>query len=230
ESYPNRDSLKYKELYGLHDAETILRGTLRRPGFCAAWHAFVQLGLTDDSYEVRNLENMTYADFVRAYLPYSEDDLITNFSRYIGTDITSETMERIAWLGLLDEEPIGLTKASPADVLQKLLENKWKAESDDEDMIAMQHLIEYQQGGEKYQTKSSLVVTGKVAGLSGMAKTVGYPMGIAAKLILEDKIAQRGLLIPVHREVYEPILRELIPLGISFVEATDALSPLAQTR
>lgn len=223
ESYPNRDSLKYREMYGLYDAETILRGTLRRPGFCSAWHAFVQLGLTDDSYEVRNLENMTYADFVRAYLPYSEDDLITNFSRYISTDITSETMERISWLGLLDEKPIGLPKGSPADVLQKLLEEKWKAQPTDEDMIVMQHLIEYQLGDEKFQTKSSLVVTGNVAGLSGMAKTVGYPLAIAAKLLLEGKISQRGLLIPVQREIYEPALAELEGMGIRFIEQTTPL-------
>lgn len=228
ESYPNRDSLKYQSMYGLYDAETILRGTLRRPGFCAAWNAFVQLGLTDDSYEVRNLENMTYADFVRAYLPYSEDDLITNFSRYIGVDITSELMERITWLGLLDEKSIGLSKASPADVLQKLLEEKWKTQPDDEDMIVMQHLIEHQQGDEKYLTKSSLVVTGKVNGLSGMAKTVGYPLGIAAKLILNNKISQRGLLIPIHREIYEPVLAELETSDISFLETTDSLSPALQ--
>ena len=225
EAYPNRDSLKYRTMYGLYDAETILRGTLRRPGFCAAWHAFIQLGLTDDSYEVRNLENMTYGDFVRAYLPYSEDDLVTNFSRYIGVDITSELMERISWLGLLDERPIRLTKASPADVLQKLLEEKWHAQPDDEDMIVMQHLIGHQRDEEKYLTKSSLVVTGKLAGLSAMAKTVGYPLGIAAKLILNNKISRKGLLIPVHEEIYQPILAELSTLGISFEETTTSLSP-----
>ncbi|MGD1894987.1 MAG: saccharopine dehydrogenase C-terminal domain-containing protein [Cyclobacteriaceae bacterium] len=228
ESYPNRDSLKYRAMYGLYDAETILRGTLRRPGFCAAWHAFIQLGLTDDSYEVRNLENMTYGDFVRAYLPYSEDDLVTNFSRYIGVDITSELMERITWLGLLNEKPIGLTKASPADVLQKLLEEKWQTQPGDEDMIVMQHLIEHQQGEEKYLTKSSLVVTGKLNGLSAMAKTVGYPLGIAAKLILNGQISRRGLLIPVHQEIYKPILAELNTLGISFEETTDSLFPALQ--
>jgi len=229
EAYPNRDSLKYQTMYGLYNAETILRGTLRRPGFCAAWHAFIQLGLTDDSYEVRNLENMTYGDFVRAYLPYSEDDLVTNFSRYIGVDITSELMERITWLGLLDEKPIGLTKASPADVLQKLLEDKWQTQPNDEDMIVMQHLIEHQRGEEKYFTKSSLVVTGSLNGLSAMAKTVGYPLGIAAKLILSNRISRRGLLIPVHQEIYEPILTELSTLGISFEETTNSLSPVLET-
>ena len=225
ESYPNRDSLKYRELYGIHEAETILRGTLRRPGFCAAWNAFVQLGLTDDSYEVRNLENMTYGDFVRAYLPYSEDNLVTNFSRYIGTDVTSELMERITWLGLLEEKPIGMTKASPADVLQKLLEAKWQTQPQDEDMIVMQHLIEYQLQGENHLSTSSLVVTGQLNHLSGMAKTVGYPLGIAAKLILNNKISQRGLLIPIHQEIYEPILRELESLGVNFQETAYSLTP-----
>ena len=219
ESYPNRDSLQYRELYGLYDAHTILRGTMRRPGFCAAWNAFVQLGLTDDRYPVRNVENMTYADFVRAYLPYSEDNLMTNFSRYIGIDITSETMQRIRWLGLLDETPIGLRDATPADVLQKLLESKWQAEPDDEDMVVMQHQFEYAQEGQTAQHVTSLVVTGQLSGFTAMAKTVGYPLGIAAKLILEDKISQRGLLIPVHREIYQPILKELATLGLRFTES-----------
>ncbi|MGB3589628.1 MAG: saccharopine dehydrogenase C-terminal domain-containing protein [Tunicatimonas sp.] len=226
ESYPNRDSLKYRDLYGIHKAETILRGTLRRPGFCAAWNAFVQLGLTDDSYEVWNLGNMTYADFVRAYLPYSEDDLVTNFSRYIGTDVTSELMERIMWLGLLDEKPIGMKKASPADVLQKLLEEKWQTQLQDEDMIVMQHLIGYQLQGEDHLSTSSLVVTGQLDRLSGMAKTVGYPLGIAAKLILNEQVTRRGLLIPIHREIYEPILQELQKFGVNFQEMAHPLTPV----
>ncbi|MEM8967527.1 MAG: saccharopine dehydrogenase family protein [Bacteroidota bacterium] len=228
ESYPNRDSLKYRELYGIYEAETILRGTLRRPGFCAAWNAFVQLGLTDDSYEVRNLENMTYADFVRAYLPYSEDSLVTNFSRYIGTDVTSELMDRITWLGLLDEKPIGMTKASPADVLQRLLETKWQTLSQDEDMIVMQHLVGHQLNGEDHLTTSSLAVTGQLNHLSGMAKTVGYPLGIATKLILTNQISLTGLAIPVHQEIYQPILKELETLGISFVETAHSLASALQ--
>lgn len=218
ESYPNRDSLQYRKLYGLYDAETILRGTLRRPGFCAAWHTFVQLGLTDDSYQVRNVENMTYADFAKAYLPYSEDDLVTNFCRYVSTDISSEIMQKIRWLGLLEEKPIGLKEASPAQVIQKLLENKWKAQPEDQDMVVMQHQIGYLLHGEHKKLISSLVTIGKVSGLTAMAKTVGYPLGIAAKLILENKISQKGLLIPTLKEIYQPILEELQVMGIRFSE------------
>lgn len=225
ESYPNRDSLKYRELYGLYKAETILRGTLRRPGFCSAWHAFVQLGLTDDSYQVRNVENMTYAEFTRSYLPYSKDDLLTNFSRYIGADISSEVMQRIKWLGILDEKPIGLKKATPAQVMQQLLENKWQARKEDKDMIVMQHQIEYQIRDEHRKITSSLVTIGEIASLSGMAKTVGYPLGIAAKLILQDKIKERGLMIPIHKEIYEPVLDELKHMGISFREEDENLIP-----
>jgi len=226
ESYPNRDSLKYKELYGLHQAATILRGTLRRPGFCSAWHAFVQLGLTDDSYQVRNVENMTYAEFTRSYLPYSKDDLLTNFSRYIGVDISSEVMQRIKWLGILDEKPIGLKKATPAQVMQQLLENKWTAKPTDRDMIVMQHQIEYQVHDELRKLTSSLVTIGEISNLSGMAKTVGYPLGIVAKLILQNKISQRGLMIPVHQEIYEPVLQELSHMNIAFVEQEESLTPV----
>jgi len=226
ESYPNRDSLKYRELYGLYQAETVLRGTLRRPGFCSAWHAFVQLGLTDDSYLVRNVENMTYAEFTRSYLPYSKDDLLTNFSRYIGADISSETMQRIKWLGLFEDKPIGLKHATPAQVMQHLLENKWKASTEDKDMIVMQHQIEYLLEDEHKKITSSLVTIGEIGNFSGMAKTVGYPLGIAAKLVLQNKIQQRGLMIPVHQEIYEPVLTELAQLGITFTEEEETMASL----
>ena len=227
ESYPNRDSLKYRELYGLYGAETILRGTLRRPGFCPSWHAFVQLGLTDDSYPVRNVENMTYAQFTRSYLPYSKDDLLTNFSRYIGVDISSEIIQRIKWLGLFEEKPIGLKKATPAQVMQHLLESKWQASAEDKDMIVMQHQLAYQLEDEEIKITSSLVTEGEIARLSGMAKTVGYPLGIAAKLILQERISQRGLMIPVHAEIYGPVLEELERLGITFIEEEESLTPMA---
>ncbi len=219
ESYPNRDSLQYRDLYGLHEADTILRGTLRRPGYCAAWHTFVQLGLTDDTYPVRNVENMTYADFVKAYLPYSEDDLVTNFCRYVNTDISSEIMQKIRWLGILEDKLIGLKEATPAQVVQKILEEKWKAKPDDKDMVVMQHQIDYRLRGEQKKIISSLVATGEISGLSAMAKTVGYPIGIAAKLILENKITTKGLLIPIHKEIYQPILSELQSMGIRFIES-----------
>ena len=230
ESYPNRDSLQYRELYGLYDAHTIFRGTLRRPGFCSAWHAFVQLGLTDDRYLVRNVENMTYADFVRAYLPYSEDDLKTNFSRYIGADINSEQMQRIRWLGLLDETPIGLKTATPADVIQKLLESKWRAEPGNEDMVVMQHQFEYLLAGEHKRLTTSLVVIGQLSGFTAMAKTVGYPLGIATRLILSDQIGRKGLLIPVHREIYQPILAELPRWNIHFTETEETLATREDQR
>lgn len=224
ESYPNRDSLQYRTLYGLYDAETILRGTLRRPGFCAAWHTFVQLGLTDDSYQVRNVENMTYANFVKAYLPYSEDDLITNFCRYVNTDISSEIMQKIRWLGILEEKPIGLKEATPAQVIQRLLESKWKVQPEDQDMVVMQHQLEYQLHGAHKKLTSSLVTIGQIAGLTAMAKTVGYPLGIAAKLILENKISQKGLLIPTLKEIYQPVLEELQTMGIQFSEQEEDLT------
>lgn len=222
ESYPNRDSLQYRNLYGLYDAETILRSTLRPPGYCAAWHTFVQLGLTDDTYQVHNIENMTYADFLKAFLPYSEDDLSTNFCRYVNTDVSSEIMQKVRWLGIMEESPIGLKQATPAQVMQKLLEEKWKARPEDRDMIVMQHQIEYElQDKHKKKYISSLAVTGEISGLTAMSMTVGYPLGIAAKLILENKISHKGLMIPVHRAIYQPVLKELAQMGIKFKESVE---------
>jgi saccharopine dehydrogenase-like NADP-dependent oxidoreductase len=76
EGYANRDSLKYRSVYGLEDAKTLYRGTLRRVGFSKAWNIFVQLGMTDDSYIMEDSENMSYRDFINAFLPFHPTDSV----------------------------------------------------------------------------------------------------------------------------------------------------------
>lgn len=221
EGYANRDSLSYRELYGLRDIPTMLRGTLRRPGYCAAWNALVQLGLTDDSYPLEGSERMTYRSFVEAFLPpaTSADQSITErISLYINLPADGEVMEKLTWLGLFAETPVALAAATPAQVLEKLLKEKWTLAPGDKDMIVMQHLFEYELKGEKREVSSTLVVTGDDEVHTAMAKTVGLPVGILAKLLLQGKVKQRGVLIPLYPELYEPVLEELKQYGIDFVE------------
>lgn len=217
EGYPNRDSLKYRHAYGLRGLDTIYRGTLRRPGFCDAWHCLVQLGLTDDKEVLEGLNGMTYRDFVNAFLWYDSDMSVELKVRaYLKLDLNSPEFDKLAWLGLFEPIPIGLRRVTAARVLQQRLEEKWVLGPEDKDMIAMLHKIEYELDGKVYREQSSMVTLGSDPVRTAMAKTVGLTTAIGAKLILEGVIRHRGVLIPTAPDVYAPILAELREHGIVF--------------
>jgi saccharopine dehydrogenase-like NADP-dependent oxidoreductase len=181
EGYANRDSLKYREAYGLNDIPTIYRGTFRRPGFCRAWDVFVKLGATDDSYIMEGTENMTHRQFLNSFLAYNITDSVElKLMHYLKIEIDSDIMYKLTWLGMFDETPIGLVNATPAQILQHILEKKWQMEEHDLDMIVMYHLFGYELNGEKRQRESFMVIKGDDKVHTAMAKTVGLPVGIAA--------------------------------------------------
>jgi len=219
EGYANRDSLSYRKIYHLDAIPTMLRGTLRMPGFCKAWNVFVKLGLTDDTYKIEASDKLTYAELLQAYLPKGNQSLKEKLFAFMGSDITEEIWSKIEWLGITGDRKIRLANASPAQLLQDLLEEKWKLEELDKDMIVMQHLISYKNA--KAETKhitSSLVVIGDDTLHTAMAKTVGVPLAIASKLILQNKINARGVVIPTIKEIYGPVLKELEDFGVKFNE------------
>lgn len=219
EAYPNRDSLSYRGAYGLEKIPTILRGTLRRPGFSEAWNVFVQLGLTDDTFRVDGSEELTYRQFLNSFLAYSSTDLVEQkLCNYVGISQDSAIFKKIAWLGLFEDRKIGLKNATPAQILQKILEEKWSLAPGDKDMIVMQHQFEYELNGEHRKRTCSMVCLGDNTVHTGMSKTVGWPLAIAVKLILQGKIKSRGVQIPNVKEIYQPILAELKTLGIQFIE------------
>jgi len=227
EGYANRDSLSYREVYGLRDIPTMLRGTLRRAGYCAAWDALVQLGLTDDSYTLEGSEKMTYRSFLEAFLPpavSAEQTMQERLSRYINLPAEGEVMEKLVWLGLFEETPVELKAATPAQVLEKILQAKWTLAPGDKDMIVMQHQFIYTLGDEQREVTSTLVVTGDDEVHTAMAKTVGLPVGILARLLLQGKIAQRGVIMPIYPDLYVPVLDELKQYGIDFVEQERVLA------
>ncbi|MEA3443593.1 MAG: saccharopine dehydrogenase C-terminal domain-containing protein [Bacteroidota bacterium] len=219
EIYPNRDSLSYRSVYGLEDIATIFRGTMRRPGFCKAWDIFVQLGLTSDDFIVENNGSLTYRQFINSFLAYAPNTPVEEkVAKYVGIDIDSPEMKKLAWLGIFDEKVIEKQNASPAQIIQHLLEQKWALGPNDKDMIVMQHQFEYEINGKKKGIKSSLAVIGKDTSHTAMAITVGVPLGIAAKLVLTGKLNKTGVIIPVDKDVYTPILEELEEYGIKFIE------------
>ena len=220
EGYANRDSLNYREAYGLQDVLTLYRGTLRRVGFSKAWNIFVQLGMTDDSYVIENSEGMSFRDYTNLFLPYSPTDSVElKLRHYLKIDQDDVVWEKLLELNLFDsKKTIPLVKASPAQMLQYLLEQNWSLGDDDKDMIVMYHKFGYELEGEKRQIDSNMVVTGKNRTHTAMAKTVGLPVAMATLAILNKKIATPGVQIPIRKEVYEPILAELQKHDIRFRE------------
>lgn len=219
EGYANRDSLKYIDLYGLNGVKTMYRGTFRRPPFCKAWHMLVQIGATDDSYVIEDSEHMTYREFINTFLKYREKDSVEiKLAYYLSKDVDGDEMRLLEWAGLFENKKIGLKKATPAQILQHLFEKKWALNPNDKDMIVMWHLLTYEENGQQKRLESSLVVEGDNQKNTAMAKTVGLPIGIAAKLILQGKIKEQGVHLPLTPQIYNPILNELESLGIKFVE------------
>jgi saccharopine dehydrogenase-like NADP-dependent oxidoreductase len=220
EAYANRDSLKYRGIYGLETIPTMYRGTIRKVGFSRAWNTFIQLGMTDDSYTIEGSENMSYRDFINLFLAYSPSDSVElKLRSYLKIDQDDVMWEKLVELDIFNpNKKIGLVNATPAKMLQKILEEAWTLKEDDKDMIVMQHLFGYEFNGEKLQIESSLVVIGENQTYTAMAKTVGLPVGIAALKILKGEIKTPGVQIPTNKEVYEPILKELENYGIIFSE------------
>jgi len=219
EVYPNRDSLGYRSAYGIDGIPSMFRGTIRRPGFSKTWNTLVQLGVTDDSFVIENSENLTYREFTNSFLRYDRERKVEDkFAEYLGIDHESFSMYKIRWLGLFSDEKIGLKKATPAQILQKILERKWGLEPDDKDMIVMQHGFQYKLQDKFYQITSSMVVVGRDNVDTAMAITVGLPVAIGCKLILEGKIKDTGVKIPTSANIYEPILKELANFDIVFKE------------
>ncbi|RNC87792.1 MAG: saccharopine dehydrogenase [Winogradskyella sp.] len=220
EAYANRDSLKYQSVYGLDDVKTLYRGTMRRVGFSRAWNVFVQLGMTDDSYTIDDSENMSYRDFVNAFLPYSPTDSVElKFRHALKIDQDDIVWDKFVELDIFsDTKKVELKKATPAQILQKILMDSWTLSSEDTDMIVMYHKFGYELKGKRHQIDATMVALGEDQTYTAMAKTVGLPVAIATLAILNGKIKTPGVQIPITKEVYTPILEELKEFGVEFSE------------
>ena len=199
--YPNRDSLSYIALYGLENASTFVRTTLRHPDFCKNWKYIVRAGLTDDEKILQ-----------------TKDLSLKEWSLPLASLIRNENRDLFAFLGFFDEAPVPPAAKTSADILQSLIEQKLKMLPGDRDMIVMLHELDCCLGEKKFQIKSTLIVEGEDHLRTAMAKTVGLPLGIATKLILQGTLSLKGLHIPIVPEIYQPVLEELKSHGISFRE------------
>ena len=220
EALANRDSLNYRDIYGLNDVLTLYRGTIRRVGFSRAWNIFVQLGMTDDSFIMEGSEHMSYRDFTNSFLPYKPHDSVElKLRHYLKIDQDDVIWDKLLELDLFNADKIvGLKDATPAQILQHILMESWALQKDDKDMIVMYHIFGYELDGKRKQIESNMVVIGEDQTYTAMAKTVGLPVAIATLAILNGMIKTPGVQLPINKEVYDFILNELAEYGIEFKE------------
>lgn len=220
EAYANRDSLKYRSVYGLDDVLTLYRGTIRRVGYSRAWNIFVQLGMTDDSYVIDNSDTISYREFINLFLPYHPTDSVEIKLRLqLGIEQDDIIWDKLLELDLFNPKKIvGLKDATPAQILEKILSDKWTLSPEDKDMIVMYHKFGFELNGKQHQIDSKMVCIGDDQTYTAMAKTVGLPVAIAAIKILNGEISTPGVQLPITKEVYDPILEELETHGVIFRE------------
>ena len=218
EVYPNRDSLQYKNLYGLKDALTVMRGTYRNIGWCETLKAIVDIGLIDETPD-DSLKEKTYQQMVRELLNNAESkDIRFDVAHTLNIDQNSPILDRLEWLGLFSDKNV-MKSDNKLDNLSELLQKKLYFKPDERDMILLQHkFIIKNEKNEKKLITSSLIEYGIPNGDSSMARTVSLPLAIGAKLILDDKINLTGIRIPIMKEIYKPVFLELEKLGIKMNE------------
>lgn len=217
EAYANRDSLLYKDVYGLSDVPNIYRGTLRYPGFCDGWNALIQIGLTDGSYPILDSERMSFHEWMEAYLQgESGGSVKERMANKLGVSPFSKVMKQLEWLGLFSKRRIKFARATPALLLETVLLDKWSLKPNEQDFIIMHHEYDYILEGERKTLVSTLQLTGENGKDTALAKVVGLPMAILLKKIMQGEITEMGMEVPMKKEVYDPILEELETYGIIF--------------
>jgi saccharopine dehydrogenase-like NADP-dependent oxidoreductase len=229
EAYANRDSLAYMKQFGLDHVRTMIRGTLRYPGWSETWSQVVRLGLPNETLTIPNLCDRTYAEVTEMFLPgiASASSLEQRVARFLNINPTGKIMENLSWLGLFSDETIGSCRGdTSAAMLIQLLQDKLPLLPDQRDMVALVHEIDVEYPGTNRapeRVTSTLVTEGDAGGFTAMSKTVGLPVLIAVRLLLGGRLPQTGSIIPTHPSIVEPVLDELAREGLQFSEKTEPL-------
>lgn len=222
EAYPNRDSLQYIKIYNIPNVKTMQRCTFRYPGWCDTWKKISELGLLDE--KVENLEGMTYKDFLKKLVKYKEENnLEKKVANYLNIDENSKIIKNFEYLDLFSDKQIPIKEESALDILTALLLEKLQYEKGERDMVILHHEFIAEYENLKERITSTLIDFGIPGGDTSMARTVGLPAAICAKLIAEEKINIKGVHIPVLAEIYEPVLKELELKGIVFKEKCEII-------
>ncbi len=223
ENYPNRNSIPYKEAYGLKDAKTVYRGTFRITGWCETLRSIAKLGWLDTN-SIKNFSCKTYGDLTRNLIGAdSNESLITATANFLGLKPYSAVIKRLEWLGLFSDEPLPKDRKNPLDILNVITLEKMKLEKDERDMVVMHHEFIADYSSKKEYITSTLVNYGIIGGDSAIARTVSLPAAIAVKMIINREIDLIGVKIPVDPLIYNSILNELEDFDIKFSEKSEPI-------
>jgi len=216
--YPNRDSVPYKDLYGIPEAKTIMRGTFRYEGWCEIIDALKILKLL--SYDKFNMEGMTYAGFMAKQIGEAgAGNIKAKVAEKLGLEINARALKAMEWIGLFSDEPMNRKEDSPFEVVSDLMIAKMMIQPEERDMVVMQHtfLASYPDGKQEV-IKSHMLDFGTLKTDTSIARTVALPAACGVQMILEGKITAKGVYIPVLPDIYNPILDELETMNIRMVE------------
>ncbi|HMA83095.1 MAG TPA: saccharopine dehydrogenase C-terminal domain-containing protein [Candidatus Thermoplasmatota archaeon] len=222
ENYPNRDSVQYKDIYGLKKAETVYRGTFRMTGWCETLRSIAKIGWLDDK-EINTSNIKTYADVTAHLLSTNKDTLYKETASMLHLPNYAAVMKRLEWLGLFSDILLPEDKYNPLDYLNVLTLEKMALPEDEKDMIVMHHEFTAVYNDKKEYLTSTLVNYGEPYGDSAVARTVAFPAAIAVKMILNKTIQLTGVHIPIISEIYNPILDELETMNVKFSETKKQL-------
>jgi len=223
ENYPNRNSIPYKEIYGLKHAKTVYRGTFRMTGWCETIRAIVALGWLSEE-PPKGFAGKTYGDLTRHLIGAKPKDILpASTAQYLGIKPYAAIIKRLEWLGLFGDEPLPTDKNNPLDYLNVLTLQKMSMGQHERDMVVMHHEFIAEYPSKKEYVTSTLVDYGIPDGDTSVARTVALPAAIAVKMVLNKQITLTGVHIPVIPEIYNPILDELEEIGITFKEKTERL-------
>ena len=228
EAYPNRDSLIYPHLFGLKKLRTMIRGTLRYPGWSETWQQIVKLGFPNESLNIPSVRNFTYREFTEMFLPLNLSglNLEQRVANFLGISPTGSIMENLKWLGLFSDKKIEAKARTPVDVIVHLLTEKLKFPKGARDMVILKHEIEAyypKENNRREKICSTFVDYGESNGFTAMSKAVGLPAAIAAKLLLNDELPITGCQIPTNSTIYTRVLKKLEEADLKFKETVTRL-------
>jgi saccharopine dehydrogenase (NADP+, L-glutamate forming) len=218
EVYPNRDSIPYKELYGLKDSLTVKRGTYRNLGWCSTFKKIVDLDLIDDTPR-EELKDTTFKKMMGDLVGSSPGDNVKlKVAERINVPINDSIILKLNWLGLFSDEKVPHFN-NRLDIFCGLFQKKLVYSEGEKDMVILRHkFIVENVDKTKDIVTSTLIDFGIPFGDTSMARTVSLPLAIGTKLIAENKIKSKGVIIPTIKEIYDPVLNELANLNIRMVE------------
>ncbi len=220
EAYPNRDSLTYMDHFGLPEVDTMVRGTLRYPGWSETWEKLVRIGLPNETLRIPKLRERSYREVLEMFLPLvgTVSSIEKRVARALDVSPTGRIMENLRWLGLFSDERVTCKGDTAAAMLTDLIERKLPLLPDQRDMVILHHVVDFDRGNGAERLESTMVEYGEPGGMTAMSRTVGLPAALAVETLLSGELALTGCHIPTHRAIYEPILAKLAACGISFTE------------